>query len=134
MPRARTRIFLLALVALACGSADARAQRRPPVGDYVNRVVVPLRDASGAPRFNLVVARVGDGAPVTTIADLQGTTLATLGAPPSAPSLPVLSPEPGSDEKADGPSQTDIRSLQLQVDNLRRKLNEAIERLNALSR
>jgi hypothetical protein len=125
----------LLAVAILMTLAGPSVAQIPPHGltDYVRRTVLPLRDGTGAIRFNLVVVTRGSGPADTLIEDLQGHVVADLNAPPPAP-RPAASIQPvaGNDHKADSATQTDIQSLQRQIDILRNKLNDTISVVNGL--
>ena len=98
-----------------------------------DRIEIPLRDAGGVVRILLLVSagNGGQGGEVQFL-DPNRKVLATLDG--SKERLPQLALAPSSDRKADAAKPEDIAYLQGQIDIIRKSLNEAIARVNTLSK
>jgi len=120
-------IFLISLAIVTPATAQVGSQSVTAS----RRTVVPLKDDTGVTRFNLVVVGRAAGGVRPTIEDLQGNMLADLNSPPSLSGHDEIATVP-DDDKADGATTTDIQGLQLQIDAIRKQLNQTIKTVNGL--
>jgi hypothetical protein len=117
----------LALALLASSKWAYSQTRFPPTAAQIN---IPLADASGNVKLFLTY-RARSGAPDITLSDVNHNPLYVFDT--QRQSLPALPQASESDEKADAATPQDVAFLQGQIDEVRRKLNLAVQRLNSLT-